>query len=867
MSRSDIRFFRETPSRLRWRFFFVPSPILAFALFFASGVTGLVYQVIWLRQLTLLFGATAYASSAVLSTFMGGLALGSYWAGRRADLWPDPPLRTYGKLELGIAAYAAAIPFLLHQLTPVLGVAWRLGADRHFALLGLVKLIAIAIVILPATTLMGATLPVLARVATKTTRTVGAGVAALYAVNTFGAVIGTVAAAFIALPALGTARTLVANIALNALIGIVAWTAGGRTLEAAGPSVEGPDRVAPDQSARALVLAFAASGFAAMVLEVAWTRSLALVLGSSVYAYASMLAAFLIGLTSGAASAARFLERKRSADPRAALAAVLAVAGALSFVAAFAIQALPRLFAEIYFRLTPSPEGWWIAQLGIAMLVMCPTTYALGWVFPLVLEGVGGSRSAVARSVGRTYAANTVGTIAGAASGGFLLIPTVGVGATLVGAAVVLLLLGAALLPGASVFTSGIRRALAVACVASALLSVALRPAWDVLMMNSGVYMNVQDVAKGWHEFERRIRTDTAVVYARDGLTTSVLVARQSAFDNLYLAVNGKTDASSREDLETQVVLGQLPLLFHPDPRDVLIVGLASGITAGSVATHRVESIRVVEVEGAMVGAARCFGPYNNDVLDDPRVTLSINDARNELQFNPKLYDVIISEPSNPWMTVAANLFTEDFFTIAKSRLRPGGVFGQWVQTYCLTPTHLKSILAGYHRAFPHVLVFESQGGIDLLVIGSDQPLVIDTEDLERRASELWVRADLARAGIRSATDIVAMLQTGGAALAEVVRGAAINTDDNGLVEFAAPKTLYLETQDANLTALQGPGNDPMEVVAALTRTPDPPDRLRLEMIRRWIRRDHRSRAVHATAFFADAALKAEADRLLTRPR
>jgi hypothetical protein len=354
---------------------------------------------------------------------------------------------------------------------------------------------------------------------------------------------------------------------------------------------------------------------------------------------------------------------------------------------------------------------------------------------------------------------------------------------------------------------------------------------------------------------------------ARDGLTASVLVARQTAFDNMYLAVNGKTDASSREDLETQVIVGQLPLLFHPDPRDVLIVGLASGITAGSVATHPVDSIRVVEVEGAMVEAARCFGPYNNDVLDDPRVTLSINDARNELQFNPKLYDVIVSEPSNPWMTVAANLFTEDFFRIAKTRLRPGGIFGQWIQTYCLTPTHLKSILAGYHRAFPHVLVFESQGGIDLLVIGSERPLMIDTEEVERRASELWVRADLARVGIRSVTDIVAMLQTGGAALTEIVRGATINTDDNGLVEFAAPKTLYLETQDANLSALQGPGRDPIKVVAALTRTPVAPDRLRLEMIRRWIRRDQGSRAARAAAFFADPALKDEAERLLTQSR
>ncbi len=846
-----------------------PGPAV-FVLFFASGAAGLVYQVVWLRELTLIFGATAYASSAVLSTFMGGLALGSYWAGRRAGRWRNPPLLTYGKLELGIAAYAAAIPWLLDRAIPLLEIAWRLGADRHFALLGLVKFIAIAILILPATTLMGATLPVLSRVAAESTRSVGAGVGALYATNTLGAVVGTVAAAFVALPALGVKRTLMANIALNAIVGGVAWGTGRRANGAerqSAPSVEQTPSTPP--RSRALVLAFAVSGFAAMVLEVAWTRSLALVLGSSVYAYATMLTAFLLGLASGAASAAYFLTRRRTADARVALSVVLAAAGLLSIAAAHAIQTLPRLFAEVYFRLSPSPAGWWLAQLGIGLFVMFPTTYALGWVFPLVLQAVGGGLKGLESSVGRTYAANTIGAILGAACGGFLLIPLLGVGTTLVGVAVVQLLLGAALLPGSSVGSPRRLRALSVTCVALALFCIAIRPRWDVLMMNSGVYMNIQDVdaSKGWDDFTKHVRTNNELVYAKDGLTASILVARQPEFDNMYLAVNGKIDASSREDLETQLVAGHLPLLLHPAPRDVLIIGLASGITVGAAATHPVEGIRVVEVEGAMVEVARRFGRFNNNVLDDPRVTLSINDARNELQFNPMDYDVIISEPSNPWMTVAANLFTEDFFRVGRSRLRAGGVFGQWIQTYCLTPEHLRSILAAFHRAFPHVLVFETMNGIDLLVIGSDRPLVLDLDALERRTSQLWVSADLARVGVRSAFDLAAMLQTGGAALTDVVGGATVNTDDNGLVEFAAPKALYLDTQAANMTVLQGQGDDPLAVVADVVRTAESPDRLRLEMIRRWVRRDQKSRASRAAAFFADATLKSQADDLLRATR
>jgi spermidine synthase len=839
---------------------------LVFVLFFASGAAGLVYQLLWLRQLTLIFGATAYATSAILSTFMGGLALGSYWAGRRADLWSNPPLATYGKLELGIAAYAVAIPWLLDRAAVVLELAWKLGADRHFALLAIIKFTAIAILILPATTMMGATLPVVSRVAAEASRGSGARVGALYAMNTLGAVVGTVTAAFLALPALGMRRTLAANIALNAVVGIVAWTAGRRFAAADAASPGTADQAVPARPAsRTLVFGFAASGCAAMVLEVAWTRGLALVLGSSVYAYASMLTAFLLGLAAGAGSAAHFLKRRPNADSRVTVAAVFVAAGLLSFVAAHTIQVLPRWFAEIYFRLSPSPEGWWLAQLAMALCVMFPTTYALGWVFPLVLDAVGGGRRRVASSVGGIYAANTAGTIVGAVCGGFLLIPLLGIGTTLLGVAVGLLLLGAAIFSSSGTSAAWHRRTWAVACVGLALVCVAFRPVWDVLAMNSGVYTNIQgiDASQGWDEFRRQFRTGSELVFARDGLAASIVVARQVKVDNMYLAVNGRVDASSREDLETQILLGHLPLLFHPAPRDVLIVGLGTGITAGSAATHPVERVRVVEVEGAMIEAARLFERYNHAVLDDPRVTVSINDARNELQFNPASYDVIVSEPSNPWMTVAANLFTEDFFRLGRSRLRPGGVFGQWIQTYSLTPETLRSVLAGFHRAFPHVLVFEALNGIDLIVIGSDRPLVLDTDALERRSSALWVRADLARVGVGSAFDLAGMLQTGGQALDDLVRRTEVNTDDNGLVEFAAPKTLYLDSQDANMTMLQGPGDDPLVLVASLIQTRESPERLRLEMVRRWARREQRSRAARAASFFLDPSSRAEAADIL----
>ena len=837
-------------------------------LFFTSGAVGLVYQVVWLRQLILVFGATAFASSAVLSTFMGGLALGSWWAGRRADSWSDPPLRSYGKLELAIAGYALLIPWLMSLATPILILAWRSGAERHFLLFGLVKFLAIALLILPATTLMGATLPVLARAAAPPGTGLGSGVGALYAANTMGAVVGAAGAAFVLLPQLGTRNTLALNVLLNLLVGIVAWRVGSRS---SSPADRAEDvSLAPEPirngAAAHVTWVFAASGFAAMVLEVAWTRGLALVLGSSVYAYAAMLTAFLLGLASGAAAASSAVGRRRTADHARTLAIVLVVAGACSLGTAHALLALPRLFAEVYFELSPSADGWFAVQLGLCLLVMFPTTFALGWVFPLVLEIVGARRGAVASSVGSVYAANTAGTIAGAAAGGFLLLPRWGVNATLVGVAVCQALLGAWV---ALASPRRRRPALAAVCVAVGIVLLSLRPSWDVLLMNSGVYVTVQEVDRkaGWSGYLNRVRQDNQLVYARDGLTASVLVGYQPVAKNLYLAVNGKTDASSREDLETQLMVGHLPLLLHRDPKDILVVGLASGISAGAVACHPVERIKVVEVEAAMVPAARLFHEHNGEVLDDPRVSLSINDARNELQFNDAAYDVIISEPSNPWMTVASNLFTEEFFRIARARLRPGGLFVQWVQTYGLGPAEVRSVLSAFQGVFPETAVFESLNGIDLIVIGSGEPVRFDSKRVAARMSELRVRLDLARVRVRRPLDVLGMYQTGGGALAAAVAGARRNTDDNGVVEFAAPKSLYLDTQEANTAVLQAGPEDPGEVVGDLLGDEPRDDALRGELILVWNHRDQRQRAEKALKFVTDPLERERVRRLLESHR
>ena len=731
------------------------STTLAFLLFFFSGASALVYQVVWLRLLILIFGSTLFATSAILSTFMGGLALGAFLAGRRMDRSRRSSLWVYGALEIGIGAYALLVPFLFDALTPVYQSVWDAGGSTHLVLLNLAKFAGIAVVLIVPTTLMGASLPVLARDIADDPDRIGGKVGALYALNTFGAVGGTFFAGFLAIPAIGVQTTLWLTAGVNVVIGIVAIAAGrgaGRPSSVA-PTAPVAGRPRFERRTAVLLALFGLSGFGAMVLEVAWTRALSLVLGSSVYAFSLMLVAFLIGLAAGGAYFARRLRRRPDLHPGTLLAGLLIATGGLAYATVFLFRHLPGWFGQIYFAYEPSPGGWFAVQFLFGMLVMFPATFAFGGIFPAVLQYHARDLEHVAGSVGTVYTANTVGTIVGAAFAGFLLIPALGVQDSVVMVAASQMILGAIAL----LALSGIERATRAIAVTIVVLAAAafpiVRPRWDALLMNSGVYMNLQDLPEGstWDDFLQVVRGDNELVYAREGMTASVLVADQPSIGNRYLAVNGKIEASTNADMETQLMIAHLPLMLHDDPHDVMVIGLASAITVGGAATHPIESIRVVEVEAAMIPAARLFADDNGGVMDDPRLELSINDARNELEFSSALYDVIISEPSNPWMTVASNLFTEDFFRLASRRLRENGIFAQWVQNYYLPAEDLQSIVAAFHSAFPEVMVFETFEGVDLLLLGTRGPLTLDLDRMARRMSELQVRMDLSRVEIRRA--------------------------------------------------------------------------------------------------------------------
>jgi spermidine synthase len=613
-----------------------------------------------------------------------------------------------------------------------------------------------------------------------------------------------------------------------------------------------------------VLIVFGFSGLGALVLEVAWTRVLALVMGSSVYAFALMLLAFLIGLATGGAFFSRWLRRRPRTDPYQLLAILLGAAGLLAYATTFLFTLLPRLFGEIYFLWNPSADALLVVQLGFGLLIMFPATFALGGIFPAVLQIHARSLAQVAGSVGVVYASNTVGTIAGAALAGFLLIPRLGVQPTVLLVAAIEVLLGLVVALALVRTPSGARTALVAALGVGLLLPLFVRPTWDAKLMNSGVYMNLYGLeVEGWEAFESWTHDNNVVVYAEEGLTASVFVADQPEFGNRYLSVNGKIEASTNADLETQLMASHLPLLLHRDPRDVMVIGLASGITVGAAAAHTVETIRVVEVEEKMVPAARLFEDHNNHVLDDERVRLSINDARNELEFSSQTYDVIISEPSNPWMTVAANLFTEEFFAMARTRVRPDGLFCQWIQNYYLPADDLRSIVRAFHKSFPYVMLFETFDGVDILLLGSMEPLGFDLAHVGTRLEELSVRMDLARVDVRRAEDLLTLFRLGPRDVERLIEGAPRNTDDNARVEFSAPKTLGVYTLDDNLAMLRAYTSDPLDYVAPEIRDPLARDEMGLDLAESLLGRGYLELASETVARVGDPSLDERKARLV----
>ncbi len=770
-------------------------PLAALALcLLLSGTGSLVLEVCWSRQLKLVFGSTTLSISTILVAYMLGLGLGGLLGGRWASRTANG-VAAYGKIEIGIGLYALVVPFLL-ALYPVLNRTLLSGLPFWPA--AVVRfLLSLVVLILP-TLLMGATLPLLIAAVSRGDVAIGARVGLLYGINTLGAVLGTLAGTFVLFPLLGLRATNWAGALMDLGAGLLALFLIAPRVPGAAPSAA-PSAAATSGGRRWTLglISYGLVGLTALTYEVAWTRVLTMIFGSSIYAFATMLAAFLIGIALGSLLARGRLDGL--AHPWAAYAAGLALLGALSLGTMLLLGRMTDLLAAVLAHYGAGGRNLVLGSFALSALAMLGPTLVLGALFPLLVRAAAQGRAASAVT-GDVYFVNTLGSATGAFLAGFVLIPTIGLAHTLACAVAINFVTAAAVLLWQSEWTSARRPAAAGAALVAAVLAVLVPSGWDPVRMTRGAYyrpQNALDVGIPLLPFESVPLN--AIRYYKDGVSATVSIHDEPG--GRVMRINGKPDASL-EDMPTQVLSGQIPMLFAPRADDVLVIGFASGVTAGAVSLHEPRRLDVAEIEPAVIAASHYFDEYNHRPLDRPFTRQIVDDGRSYLSATQQQYDVIISEPSNPFLSGCSNLFTKEFFALARRSLRPGGRLLQWIQLYGMDPDGLRSVFAALHTQFPYAYAFEfASDHADLLVLATDRPLrVADVprwEDLKPA-----VRGDLEQVGIFSIADLLSLVRLVPAdmrGLADASR--VVNSDDNMFVELHAPWVMH-DSSTANTTLL-----------------------------------------------------------------
>ncbi|MBK8979886.1 MAG: fused MFS/spermidine synthase [Planctomycetes bacterium] len=785
------------------------------ALFLVSGASGLVYEVVWSRWFTQLLGTTIYAVSTVLGVFMGGLALGAWLFGRVADRPRANGLRIYGVLELAIGIYVLLLPALIDAAEGIYVSAWPLVEASFAGQLGLRFALVVAILIVPAT-LMGGTLPALSRHLVTSPEHSAREIGMLYAINTLGAVLGCATAGFVLLEHLGLSASLYLAAALNFAVAVLAlWLARRPEPTAVTPprapdaDAEQPVDGAAAGRARLALGLYALCGFAALALEVLWTRSLMYFVSVDTWAFTSMLSAFLCGIGLGSLVIAQVESRIRR--PLLAL-GILQVGVAIG--AAASIPLFDGLYAaqqsfESAVAVT-SKLGRVASKLFASFFVMLLPTLLMGASFPIASRIWVQAKGQVGRGVGTLYAINTVGAIAGSTMAGFVLIPWLGLKDAVLAMASLYALIGAVLIAAARA-----RGPLLPPVVAAGV------PAAIVLLIANALYHG-EPMARNLYYFQRP-EDPHELVYSDEGVAASLAII-ETARGSKLLNINGVTTAADNYlDMQVHRMLSHLAVLAHPDPRTALIVGFGMGSTAYGVCQHPLERVDVVELLRAERRTAPYFEHVNHGILGDERLHFIEGDGRNYLLATERRYDVISFNAIHP--RFSSNLYTADFYRLCLERLTDDGVICAWLTQNRMPRDVWRMLCASLVEVFPHCSLWYSNPE-HYCLLGSRRPLRIDPDVWAQRMALPAVATDLADSNLADPAVMLTRFVLGDADLRRYLQGAVLNTDDRPRIEFSAEfpdderpiveELLRLRSPLDTILAAPPAGADPSELRARL---------------------------------------------------
>lgn len=760
-------------------------------LFLCSGATALVYEVVWSKFLSQMLGSTVYAQTVVLAVFMGGLALGNRLAGKWADALAHP-VRIYGILEIGIGMYGCLF-VQFYGLADRAFVALGSGVLEHARLLlGLKALFSIALLLLP-TVLMGCTLPLLVVWLKKHYQEAGRQSALFYAINSIGAVLGAGIAGFYLVAEWGLTASLLLAGTVNLLVGATAFLIDRDEIALPAPGVRGDSRP-PETSLGRAALIVAAAGGISMGLEVLASRSLALVFGSSLQSFAVVLMGFILGIGLGStAISALPLRRIRT---ELLIAGLLCAAAIWVGVWVVSIEYWVKLYLYAKGGLSRTPTGYFFHQLltaGFALAVLGVPAALIGSVLPLLIRTVAPSTDSLGRTVGRLLTWNTCGAVGGVLVTGFFLMPVLGLRT-----AFLILALGltvAAVLVAWQKHSAASKTVCGVSALVLLFALVVGGEGWRHVM-SSGLFRYPGVAAVIDETMEKRKRHVTLLFY-EDAPDATVSVEQGDGVgvgSDLALRINGKADASSGTDMCTQLLSGHLPLLAKPDAKDVFVLGLGSGITGGAVTAHPVTNLVVADNCEPVFRAARYFDSWNRGVLTNPVTRIWVEDARAVLKLSPQKYDVIITEPSNPWTAGIGSVFTLEFYELAARRMKPGGIILQWFHIYENSDPLVALVLRTVGRVFPYLEIWDCGAG-DVLIMASSQPWDSSPDALRVAFNRPEVKKDMEAVGIVSPEALLLrQCASQRTAFAIAHPSGPIQTDMFPVLEYESPKAFFVGT-------------------------------------------------------------------------
>lgn len=852
-------------------------------LFFASGFSSLIYQVVWNRLLVFLFGSTTFATASVLAVFMTGLAAGSFIGGRLC-MKTARPLLWYGILEGIVGIWALAVPHLLESAVPLYKMIWAYRSVGFlFPILRLC--VAGAVLVIP-TACMGATLPLLAKYVSNNPNTVGKQVGSLYAINTFGAVGGASLAGFFLLPVFGLHAAICIAAAINIILFLVvaylsrsaetrlaaetdpsaatetqatsnteladeiaqhisAPSSSSTVPQAAEQSVETANLAKAAESAeaeksqanetsppvsagaqrpplslnqvRTMIALFGLSGAISMIYEVGWTRALLLVIGSSTYAFTCMLTTFLIGIFLGSWLCARVIDKRK--DPVLVFAVIEIAIAVFAMVAMMFYNALPAAVLIMAPVFKGSPELAIFVKFLLAASTFVPLTLGLGATFPAVVKSCVRALDEVGESVGTIYSANTLGAIGGALLAGFVLVPILGVEKMLVFAAAINMLIGVVALFMASTVSSKTRTTSTVVAALLCLFAIIYPNIWDrtLLLLAQPLRRNNQTNAAIGLLFEktrRQLLGDLKLIYYEDGVSATVGVFKHSNPPQHVLITNGNIDGNDTADMCTQSLVAILPLVLRPKAETDCIIGWGTGVSAGASALFPLKDIVNIELEQKVLDASKYFHKVNHKAEEDPRCKIEFNDGRNFLLASDKKYDVIVSEPSNPWQVGVCNLFTKEFFKICHAQLNQNGVLSNWAQSTEVSPTNIRAIVSSMKSQFTNVAAFRSGRYPDIILLASDTPIKFDYSRVKEVYAKKEIKDELTGYGIVSPEAMLACLIATPASTTQLSANVPVNTDDHNYFEYSVQRTYETQTfLDANRQMFEDTPLNPRDMV------------------------------------------------------